>query len=35
MKTGMLAALAVAALVAGCSAITREAPVRQTFLLEP
>jgi cholesterol transport system auxiliary component len=35
MKTGMLAALAVAALVAGCSAVTREAPVRQTFLLEP
>jgi cholesterol transport system auxiliary component len=35
MKTGMLTALAVAALVAGCSAITREAPVRQTFLLEP
>jgi cholesterol transport system auxiliary component len=31
----MLAALAVAALVAGCSAVTREAPVRQTFLLEP
>jgi cholesterol transport system auxiliary component len=35
MKTGMLATLAVAALIAGCSAITREAPVRQTFLLEP
>jgi len=35
MKTGMLAALAVAVLVAGCSAVTREAPVRQTFLLEP
>jgi cholesterol transport system auxiliary component len=35
MKTGMLATLAVAALVAGCSAVTREAPVRQTFLLEP
>lgn len=35
MKTGMLAALAVAALVGGCSAVTREAPVRQTFLLEP
>ncbi len=35
MKTGMLAALAVAALIAGCSAVTREAPVRQTFLLAP
>ena len=35
MKTGMRAALAVAVLVAGCSALTREAPVRQTFLLEP
>ena len=35
MKTGMLAALAVAALVAGCSALTSGAPVRQTFLLEP
>ena len=35
MKTGLLAALAVAALAVGCSAVTREAPVRQTFLLEP
>jgi len=35
MKTRMVAAFAVAALVTGCSALTREAPVRQTFLLEP
>lgn len=35
MKTGMLAALAIAAFVTGCSAVTRPAPVRQTFLLEP
>jgi len=35
MKTRMVAAFAVVAIVAGCSALTREAPVRQTFLLEP
>jgi hypothetical protein len=35
MKTRMVAAFAVAALVTGCSALTREAPVRQTFLHEP
>ena len=35
MKLRMLAAFAIAGLIAGCSAITRDAPVRQTFLLEP
>jgi cholesterol transport system auxiliary component len=35
MKLRMLAAFAFAGLIAGCSAIMRDAPVRQTFLLEP
>ena len=35
MKIRILAALTVVAFLAGCSAVTRPAPVRQTFLLEP
>ena len=35
MKIRILAALAVVVFLAGCSAVTRPAPVRQTFLLEP
>jgi cholesterol transport system auxiliary component len=35
MMNRILAPLAVVLLLGGCSAITREAPVRQTFLLEP
>ncbi len=35
MKTGTLVAVAAVALLTACSAITRDAPVRRTFLLEP
>jgi cholesterol transport system auxiliary component len=33
--TSLVLAVLVVALVAGCAAVTRPAPVRQTFLLEP
>jgi cholesterol transport system auxiliary component len=35
MKNRILAPLAVVLLFGGCAAVTREAPVRQTFLLAP